>query len=123
MRIYVAMLALFPILAAAQDLGTYQVTAGDLSGDVVNLGGNITGNGFSATLLGYPEPLYDNGAAGVSGETDFSMAFTPPAGRDQGIYLPTISGPSDLTQEGLVPVQQAFGDYFEERGEVATPPS
>jgi hypothetical protein len=122
MRIYVAMLALLPILAGAQNLGTYQITAGDLPGDAVNLVGNITGNSFSGTLVGYPEPLYDDGAAGVSGETDFSMAFSAPAGRDFGIYL-TISEPSDLSQEGLVPTDLPgfLSLYAKEDGEITTP--
>jgi hypothetical protein len=59
MRIYVAMLAVFPILAAAQDFGPYHITSGDFSagGYFAQLSGTASGNGFTAGIAGGPEFL------------------------------------------------------------------
>jgi hypothetical protein len=54
MRVLVAILALFPILAAAQNLGTYQITSGTISGDG---SGEISGSGVTAELYAAPELL------------------------------------------------------------------
>jgi hypothetical protein len=125
MRVFVAMFAVFPILAAAQDfsrlpnLGTYYILGGDLAGPGIALQGTVAGNGFTASLDGYPLPLYAN--LPVAGETDFSMAISEPAGRDQGLYLPSISGPIDLNAKSLYPVEYPnFLPYFIETGELTT---
>jgi hypothetical protein len=115
-----ALVALFPIVAAAQVLGTYQITGGDWAGTSSPLQeGTVTGNGFTGTLEGYPLPLY-HGFVLTEGDIDFSMAFSPPAGRDNGAYL-LIVGPSDLASEGLVPVYYSNGEspYIQESGEIA----
>jgi hypothetical protein len=120
----VAMFVLFPIVAAAQDLGTYQITGGDFAGSGAPLQqGNLTGNGFTGTINGYPAVLYNTGTlpAGAvgTGLVDFSMAFSPPPGRDQGAYL-SIVGPSDLAEESLVPVDYSgvYSPYIQESGEI-----
>jgi hypothetical protein len=117
MRFLVAILALLPALATAQtDLGTYQITSGELAGSNANLVGAFAGNGFTGSLYGYPLPML-NGQF-VQGETDFSMAISPPAGRDQGLYLSSISGPINLSHEGLIPYSGFTG--IEESGELST---
>ena len=117
----VAMLALFPIFAAAQNAGTYQITGGDLSGSGAPLQGTVTGNGFSGTLNGYPLVMYAGGHIQVGGN-DFSMALSPPAGRDQGLYM-SLVGPSDLALEGLVPLfnSSPLIPYLQESGGITTP--
>lgn len=121
MRILVATFALFPIFAAAQDLGmyqnlgTYQITGGTFVGN--NGSSTVTGSGFTATLSGYPVPYYGGGDMPVSGETDFSMAFSSPAGRDNGIYM----GVAGLSVDGLVPTYYSFNPYLQESGELSTP--
>jgi hypothetical protein len=119
MRVFTAILALFPIAAAAQ----YQITGGDISGTGANLQGSVTGNGFAGTIFGYPEPLFSGALNNFhGGDLDFSMAFSPPPGRDWGAYL-AISGPSDLAQQGLVPVHYAgpYSPYIQESGGIVTP--
>jgi hypothetical protein len=117
-----AMLALFPIVAAAQNLGTYQITGGDLSGSGAPMQGTITGNGFSGTLIGYPLVMYAGGQLGHGGAFDFSMALSPPPGRDQGLYM-SLVGPSDLALEGLVPIYNSnpLFPYLQESGGITTP--
>jgi hypothetical protein len=110
--------AMFPIVAAAQVLGTYQITGGDWAGTSSPLQqGTVTGNGFTGTLEGYPLPLY-HGFVLSAGDIDFSMAFSPPAGRDNGAYL-LVVGPSDLAEEGLAPIDYAGMPYIQESGEIA----
>ncbi len=46
------------------------------------------------------------------------MVISPPAGRDQGLYLNSISGPIALTAQGLFPVVGPFG--IQETGELAS---
>jgi hypothetical protein len=118
----VAMLALFPSVAAAQNLGTYQITRGDLAGTGAPLQGTITGNGFTGTLVGYPLVMYAGGQLGNGGAFDFSMALSPPAGRDQGLYM-SLVGPSDLALEGLVPIYNSnpLIPYLQESGGITTP--
>jgi hypothetical protein len=118
----VAMLALFPIAAAAQNLGTYQITGGDLAGTGAPLQGSVTGNGFAATLIGYPLVMYAGGQLGQGGAFDFSMALSPPPGRDQGLYMALV-GPSDLASQGLVPIYNSnpLFPYLQESGGITTP--
>jgi len=120
--ILVAMLALFPTVAAAQNLGTYQITGGDLSGTGAPLQGAVTGNGFTGTLNGYPLVMYAGGQLGHGGVFDFSMALSPPPGRDQGLYM-SLVGPSDLALQGLVPIYSSnpLFPYLQESGGIATP--
>jgi hypothetical protein len=114
MRPFLALLALTPIVAFGQDLGTYQITGGNF---LAQGPGNVTGNGFTGTLSGYPEPMYYG--VGVSGETSFSMAFSSPAGRDFGAYL-AVSGPTQLTSLGLSPVNYLYSPYMQEYGQLTT---
>jgi hypothetical protein len=116
----VAMLALSPSVAAAQNLGTYQITGGDLGGPPTILQGPITGNGFAGTLMGYPLVLYAGGQLGNGGDFDFSMALSPAAGRDQGLYM-SIVGPSDLALQGLVPLYYSNVPSIQETGGITTP--
>ena len=119
----VAMLALFPSVAAAQNLGTYQITGGDLAGGGAPLQGTVTGSGFTGSLFGYPLVMYAGGQLGDGGDFDFSMALSPPPGRDQGLYM-SIGGPSDLALEGLVPIHNSnplFSPYIQESGGITTP--
>jgi hypothetical protein len=111
MRVLLAALALLPSLAVSQvDLGTYQITSGQLAGARANMEGSFAGNGFAGSLIGYPAQMYDNIVD--LGENAFSMAISPMAGRDNGLYL--IPGSID----GLVPV---FGpDGYEQSGELTT---
>jgi hypothetical protein len=117
----VATLALLPSIAAAQNLGTYQITGGDLAGGGAPLQGTITGNGFTGTLNGYPLVMYAGGHIQVGGN-DFSMALSPPPGRDQGLYMALV-GPSDLASQGLVPINYSSGfvNYLQETGGITTP--
>jgi hypothetical protein len=118
MRVLVAMFVLFPLVAAAQNLGTYQITGGDLLAGA-NLG-YLAGNGFTATIEGYPLPSYNQSAGIHAGEYDFSMAFSPPAGRDNGVYF-TVPASSNLARNGLVPVYYSnFYPYIQESGEITT---
>jgi hypothetical protein len=124
MRVFVAMLALSPIFAGAQDLGTYQILGGDLAGGGANLTGTFAGNGFLGTLYGYPLPMYVPAMNSFrGGDLDFSMELSPPAGRDDGLYMSMISGPIDLAAEGLSPVHYSgpYSPYIQESGELATP--
>jgi len=118
----VAMLALFPSVAAAQNLGTYQITGGDFSGTGAPLQGTITGNGFAGTLMGYPLVMYAGGQLGNGGAFDFSMALSPPAGRDQGLYM-SIGVPGDLALQGLVPIYYSspLFPFIQESGGITTP--
>jgi hypothetical protein len=116
MRVLVGVLILFPIFANARDLGTYQITGGDLSGGGAPLQGTIAGNGFTGSIFGYPLALYSGGAT-YGGSTDFSMEVSPPIGRDQGLYIAT-SGPVALTKRGLSPFY-SFGG-IRETGELTT---
>jgi hypothetical protein len=118
----VAMWALFPSVAAAQNLGTYQITGGELAGAGAPLQGTITGNGFTGTLNGYPLVMYAGGQLGHGGAFDFSMALSPPAGRDQGLYM-SLVGPSDLALQGLVPIYNSnpLFPYLQETGGITTP--
>jgi hypothetical protein len=118
----VAMLALFSSVAAAQNLGTYQISGGDLAGTGAPLHGTVTGNGFTGTLDGYPLVMFAGGQLGNGGDFDFSMALSPPPGRDQGLYM-SIVGPSNLALEGLVPIHNSnplFSPYIQESGGITT---
>jgi hypothetical protein len=117
-----ALLALAPNFAAAQTLDTVQITGGDLSGGGAPLQGGITGDGFSASLSGYPLVMYAGGQLGSGGVFDFSMALSPPAGRDQGLYMSSINGPSASALVGLAPiVPNPLYPYFQETGGITTP--
>jgi hypothetical protein len=121
----VALFAPLPIVAAAQDLGTYQITGGDLAGCCANLQGTIAGTaggGFTGTLFGYPSVLYAGAKLGDGGDFSFSMALSPPPGRDQGLYM-SIVGPSNLAAENLVPVDYSglYSPYIQESGGITTP--
>lgn len=109
-----------PVATAAQNLGPYQITTGDISGSAANLSGNISGAGFSGTIVGYPELLYAPALNTFhGGDVDLSMTFSPPPGRDFGAYL-SLSGPNDLALQNLVPVHYAgvLSPYIQESGSI-----
>jgi hypothetical protein len=119
MRVLVATLALFPLFAAAQNLGTYEIT----NGTIVPFGQGtaLTGDGVSFSVEGYPAPLFSGGFT-YGGETDFSVNFYSGLETlDWGMHAVMLSSPSDLVQEGLVPYQVGLRPDFAESGSIATP--
>ena len=85
MRVFVAILALFPILAPAQDLGTFQFTSGDISvGNITE----ISGNGFTGVVGGGPELLSAPGLANFhGGSPSLNFCFgCGLAGTDDGVW-------------------------------------
>jgi hypothetical protein len=117
MRVFVAMFALFPIFAAAQNLGPFQITSGNISA-----GGEVFGNGFTGEIYGGPEflsyPVVDSFYGGTpSLSFCFGCGLT---GTDDGVGSLSVSGLSDPALTGLV---QVFGPegYLETGGLTVSP--
>lgn len=119
MRVFVAIFALFPIFAAAQNLGPFQITSGDL---METDGSAVSGTGFTAEmsaapeLLSYPElDLFHGGTPSLN----FCFGCGLP-GTDDGVGTLTVTGLSDPALAGLV---QVFGPegYLETGGLTVSP--
>jgi hypothetical protein len=119
MRVFVAVLALFPILAPAQDLGTFQFTSGNIS---VGNNTEISGNGFTGIVEGGPELLSAPGLAnfhGGSPSLNFCFGCGLP-GTDDGVGSLVLTKLSNPALAGLV---QVFGpEGYLENGEVTVSP-
>jgi hypothetical protein len=124
MRVFVVILALFPILAAAQgwtgaqDLGTYQITSGTISN-----GGGVSGNGFTGAIGGGPEflsyPIVNNFYGGIP-SLNFCFGCGLP-GTDDGVGSMYVTGLNDPKLAGLV---QVFGfEGYLESGELTVSPT
>jgi hypothetical protein len=120
MRVLVAMFALFPILASAQDLGTYRIT----SGTVVSESGEVSGNGFTGgglfaapELLAEPEEsLFRGGAPQLS----FCFGCGLP-GPDDGVGVLSVTRLNNPALAGLVQVMGPEG--LLETGELTVAPT
>jgi hypothetical protein len=119
MRVLVAILGLFPILAPAQDLGTFQFTSGDISvGNITE----IAGNGFTGGVGGGPELLSAPSLAnfhGGSPSLNFCFGCGLP-GTDGGVGSLSLTKLSNPALAGLV---QVFGPQgYLQTGEVTASP-
>jgi hypothetical protein len=123
MRVLVTILALFPILAAAQgftgaqDLGTYQITGG------TSQSGAVYGNGFTGGLYAAPEflsaPELDNFRGGTP-PLSFCFGCGLP-GPDDGVGVLSVTGLNNPAMAGLV---QVFGpEGYLETGELTVSPT
>jgi hypothetical protein len=107
-RVLVAILTLFPVLAGAQELGLFQITGGDIS---VESGGEIFGNGFTGGVGGGPELLSGPGQQhfyGGGASLSFCFGCGLP-GTDAGVGSLVIAGLNDPALAGLVQVRDFDG--------------
>jgi hypothetical protein len=125
MRIYVAMLALFPIFAAAQGLSTLEITSGTdvaFGGVPSATNGELYGNGFSGYLYAGPELIsYPPVTLFYGGPASFSFCFgCGLPGTDDGVGSFGVTPSSDSPLAGLVQTFGPNGDV--ETGEVTVAP-
>jgi hypothetical protein len=120
MRVFVAMLALFPMVAAAaQNLGPYQIT----SGTVISENGEVSGNGFTASLFAAPPLLsapIESTFRGGTPPLSFCFGCGLP-GPDDGVGVLSVTTLNDPALAGMV---QLFGPQgYLESGELAVSPT
>jgi hypothetical protein len=128
MRILVALLALFPVLAAAQHdlsgaqyLGTYQITSGSFSG--FDSGSVLSGNGITASIFAGPEMLsapVEDTFSGGGPPLSFCFDCGLP-GADDGVGVLSISDIDNPALAGLT--QVFFGEGFVEPGALSVSPT
>jgi hypothetical protein len=115
------LLLLFALAARAADIGPFQITSGNYSS--ATEGGGVSGNGFTANIVGGPEllavpniPFFSPGTVPL----DMSMTgFLP--GPDAGVgALINIAGLSDPALTGLVPAFE--GGFAVENGNLTVSP-
>jgi hypothetical protein len=117
-----ALVALFPIVAGAQDLGPYQITGGNITGANFGASGNVSGDGFTATFAGGPELLSTPFGNGYSGVVPLNVCFgCGLLGTDDGVGSLTITGLSDPALAGLVELPGLEGGPLE-TGELTVSP-
>lgn len=128
MRILVALLALFPVLAVAQldlsgaqYLGTYQLTSGSFSG--FDSGSVLSGNGITASIFPGPEMLsspVEDTFSGGEPPLNFCFGCGLP-GADDGVGVLSISNIDNPALAGLT--QVFFGEGLVESGALSVAPT
>jgi|SRR5215469_4798453 len=121
MGVLVAIFALlFSMVAAAKDLGPYQITSGDIQGAD---SGVVSGKGFTGGLFAGPEglsyPLVDDFFGGTP-RLSFCFGCGLP-GTDDGVGVLTAARLSNPALRGLVQVSRGEGPI--ESGELTVSPT
>jgi len=110
----VTLVAMFPIVAAAKDLGPYQITSGTLIETNTSV---VSGNGFTAEMTAEPRLLSADDRSNFHGGTpklNFCFGCGLP-GSDDGVGILAVTEISDPALAGLVQVFRGEG-YVETGG-------